>query len=100
MNILIVIACLLLLILLIAVAKFHPFLSFIIVSLLAGWWLGIPLEQLTASVKTGIGNMLGELVIVVCAGAMLGKLVAETGAAQKITDTLIQKFGSKNLQWA
>ena len=100
MNILIVIACLLLLILLIAVAKFHPFLSFIIVSLLAGWWLGIPLEQLTASVKTGIGNMLGELVIVVCAGAMLGKLVAETGAAQKITDTLIQKFGNKNLQWA
>ncbi len=100
MTVLIVITCLLLLILLIAVAKFHPFLSFIIVSLLAGWWLGIPLEQLTASVKTGIGNMLGELVIVVCAGAMLGKLVAETGAAQKITDTLIQKFGSKHLQWA
>ncbi len=97
MTVLILIACLLLLILLIAAAKFHPFLSFIIVSLLAGWWLGIPLEQLTKSIKTGIGNMLGELVIVVCVGAMLGKLVAETGAAQKITDTLVKKFGRKNL---
>ncbi|MBL7729689.1 MAG: gluconate transporter [Chitinophagaceae bacterium] len=99
MTLLIVAACLLLLILLIAVAKFHPFLSFIIVSLLAGWWLGIPVDQLTSSVKTGVGSMLGDLVIIVCAGAMLGKLVAETGAAQKIANTLLSVFGEKHLQW-
>lgn len=44
--------------------------------------------------------MLGELVMIICIGAMLGKLVAETGAAQKISDTLIKLFGQKNLQWA
>lgn len=100
MSVLIVLCGLLLLVLLIAGAKFHPFLAFIIVSLLLGWWLGIPIEKLAASVKAGIGSILGDLSITICIGAMLGKLIAHTGAAQKISDTLIRLFGEKNLQWA
>ena len=100
MTILIVLAGLVLLVLLIAVAKFHPFLAFIIVSLAMGWALGIPVEKLTTSVKNGIGGMLGDLAITICVGAMLGKLIANTGAAQKISDSLIRLFGEKNLQWA
>lgn len=100
MTILTILLALTVLILLIGWAKFHPFLAFLIVSLLTGLLLGIPIEKLSGSVKTGIGNMLGELAIIICLGAMLGKLVAETGAAQKISDSLIQLFGIKNLQWA
>ncbi|MFM6924453.1 MAG: gluconate:H+ symporter, partial [Ferruginibacter sp.] len=95
-----IISCLAVLIILIAVVKFHPFLAFIIVSLLLGWWLGLPAEKLTASLKTGIGNILGDLVVIICLGAMLGKLVAETGAAQQISGTLVKAFGEKRLQWA
>jgi Gnt-I system high-affinity gluconate transporter len=97
-TVFIVLICLLLLILLIAVAKFHPFLSFIVTAILAGWWLGLPLHQVLLSLKTGIGSMLGDLVLIVCSGAMLGKLVAETGAAQRIADTLLKLFGEKRLQ--
>lgn len=100
MTIIIVLSGLLLLVLLIAVAKFHPFLAFIIVSLGMGRGLGIPIEKLTASVKNGIGSLLGELTITICVGAMLGKLIANTGAAQKISDSLIRLFGEKRLQWA
>lgn len=100
MIILSIISCLAILIVLIAVLKFHPFLAFIIVSFLLGWWLGLPAEKLTASVKTGIGNILGDLVVIICLGAMLGKLVAETGAAQQISGTLVKAFGEKRLQWA
>ena len=100
MTILIVLSCLAILIVLIAGLKFHPFLAFIIVSLLLGWWLGLPVEKLTASVKNGIGGMLGELVVIISLGAMLGKLVAETGAAQQISGTLVKAFGEKRLQWA
>ena len=100
MTILIIFISLLILILLIAWAKFHPFLAFIIVSLFTGWCLGIPVGKLTTSIKTGIGNILGELVLIICLGAMLGKLVAETGAAQKISDSLLKLFGEKRLQWA
>lgn len=100
MSILIVLFCILLLIVLITWAKFNPFLAFLIISLLVGWLLGIPLESLTHSVKKGIGDMLGELVIIICLGAMLGKLVAESGAAQKISQVLTKAFGEKNIQWA
>ena len=44
--------------------------------------------------------MLGSLVIIICLGAMLGKLVAETGAAQKISDVMMKTFGEKYFQWA
>jgi Gnt-I system high-affinity gluconate transporter len=40
------------------------------------------------------------LVIVICVGAMLGKIVAESGAAQKISDVLMRTFGEKYFQWA
>ena len=100
MTILIVVCCILLLILLITWAKFNAFLGFLIVSLLAGWLLGIPVDALTKSVKKGIGDMLGELVIIICLGAMLGKLVAESGAAQKISEVMMNIFGRKYIHWA
>ena len=100
MSLLIVACCIILLVLLITWVKLNPFLAFLVVSLLAGWWLGIPVEQLTNSVKKGIGDMLGELVIIICVGAMLGKIVAETGAAQKISNVLMKTFGEKYFQWA
>lgn len=100
MSLLIVLLSLALLILLIAVGKLHPFIAFLVTALLAGWWLGIAPDQLAGSIKTGIGNMLGDLVMVVVTGAMLGKLIAESGAAATIADTLTQWFGSGRVQWA
>ncbi|MFT3935213.1 MAG: gluconate:H+ symporter [Chitinophagaceae bacterium] len=100
MTILIVVCCILLLILLISWGKLNAFLAFLIVSLIAGWLLGIPLDGLTKSVKKGIGDMLGELSIIICLGAMLGKLVAESGAAQKIAAVMMNIFGRKYIHWA
>jgi Gnt-I system high-affinity gluconate transporter len=78
----------------------NAFLAFLLVSIATGLLLGIPLEKITASVQKGIGDTLGSLVIVIALGAMLGKLVAESGAAQRITSTLMRAFGPKHLQWA
>lgn len=100
MFILVIASCLLLLMLLIAWVKLHPFLAFIIVALVAGFWLGLPLNLLIGSVKTGIGQLMGDLLLTIGLGAMLGKLIAETGAAQQIANTLIKFFGEKNMQWA
>lgn len=100
MTLLIIFGCIALLVLLISWGRLNAFIAFLLVSLLAGWLLGIPVADLTQSVKKGIGDMLGELVIIICLGAMLGKLVAESGAAQKISDVLLKTFGQKNIQWA
>lgn len=100
MSLFIIAACIIFLIILISWGRINPFLAFLLVSLLAGWWLGIPIEQLTRSVKKGIGDMLGELVIIICTGAMLGKLVAESGAAQQISQSLMKVFGRRYFHWA
>jgi Gnt-I system high-affinity gluconate transporter len=100
MTILIVLLCIVLLVLLITWGKINSFLAFLVVSLLAGWLLDIPLNKIVHSVQQGIGDVLGSLVIIICLGAMLGKLVAESGAAQQITSTLRKSFGEKNIQWA
>lgn len=88
------------LILLITWLKFNPFISFLISSILAGVLLGVPLELLAGSIQKGIGSLLGDLVIIIVMGAMLGKLVAESGAAQRISDVLMGIFGIKNVTWA
>src|SRR5918993_5301221 len=100
MTLLTIVLCILSLVVLISWGRINAFLAFLLVSIATGLLLGIPLRTITGSVQKGIGDTLGSLVIVISLGAMLGKLVAETGAAQKITQSLIKAFGTKNIQWA
>lgn len=100
MSILIIVVCIALLVVLISYFKVNAFLSFLVVSILAGLLLGIEVSKISSSVQKGLGDMLGSLAIVVIAGAMLGKLVADSGAAQRISSGLTKLFGEKNLQWA
>jgi Gnt-I system high-affinity gluconate transporter len=100
MTLLIILICIVFLVLLITWAKINAFLAFLIVSIVTGLLLGIPLNKITHSVEKGIGDTLGSLVIIIVIGAMLGKLVADSGAAQKITSVLMKLFGEKNIQWA
>lgn len=100
MMIAIVLCALVLLVLLITWVKLNPFISFLVVSIVAGLLLGIPLNSIPASIHKGMGDMLGSLTIIIVTGAMLGKLVADSGAAQKIIGVLMNAFGSKNIQLA
>lgn len=91
------IACL---VLLISWAKLSPLLAFLLVSIAAGLLLGIPFNSIMGSVQKGIGDTLGSLVIIIALGAMLGKLVAESGAAQKIAAFMMDVFGKRYVRWA
>lgn len=99
MTLLTIAICIGLLVLLITWGKINPFLAFLIVSIVAGIFTGIPLENIGKSLQKGIGDMLGSLVIVVVLGAMLGKIVAESGAAQRIASVMMGIFGKKNIHW-
>jgi Gnt-I system high-affinity gluconate transporter len=100
MTFLIIVASIIALILLITWGKINPFLAFLVVSIIAGLLLGIPLTAISKSVTKGIGDTLGTLVVVIVLGAMLGKLVAESGAAERISSSLVKTFGQKNIHWA
>ena len=99
MTIFIVIACIGLLVFLITYLKVNSFIAFLLISLFAGILLGIPLPDLAKSIQKGLGDTLGSLVTIIVLGAMLGKLVAASGAAQQISGSLIQIFGQKQMAW-
>ena len=100
MTFIIIFCCIISLVILITQAKLNPFLAFLLVSVAAGLLLGIPYTSIMQSVTKGIGDTLGSLVIVIVLGAMLGKLVAESGAAQQIATVFQNIFGAKYLVWA
>ncbi len=100
MTILTIVLCILALVILISWGKVNAFLAFLIVSIITGIALGIPMSKVSGAVQKGIGDTLGSLVIVISLGAMLGKLVAESGAAQQIASTMMKIFGVKYIQWA
>ena len=99
MTLFIVIASLGLLVLLITYWKVNSFIAFLLVSLFAGVCLGLPLPDIAKSIQKGLGDTLGSLVVILVLGAMLGKLVASSGAAKQISGTLIDLFGLKNITW-
>ncbi|MDC6352873.1 MULTISPECIES: gluconate:H+ symporter [Robiginitalea] len=100
MPLLIVFGGILLLFLLVARLKLNAFIAFIIVCLLVGFGQGMSVDGVITAIQNGIGNTLGFLILILGFGAMLGKLVADSGAAQRITSALIAKFGRRYIQWA
>jgi Gnt-I system high-affinity gluconate transporter len=100
MSILIILFCIAILVLLITQFKINAFLAFLVVSTLAGLLLGIEVSKIMGSIQKGLGDMLGSLVIVVASGAMLGKLTAESGAAQQIASGMMKLFGERYISWA
>ncbi len=88
------------LVVLIARFKLHPFIALIVVSLAMGVAAGMPAGAAVKAFQDGVGNVLGFIAVVVGLGTMLGKLMAESGAATRIATTLIDLFGEKRVHWA
>lgn len=80
--------------------KLSPFLSLLIVSILTGFLMGMHPAAVLASIEKGVGSTLGGLALIICLGAILGKFLEISGAAEQISTSLIKGFGEKNIQWA
>ncbi|HTI02665.1 MAG TPA: gluconate:H+ symporter [Acidisoma sp.] len=88
------------LIILIARFKLNPFIVIFVVSLALALAAGMPPGKVVKSFETGVGNSLGHIAIIIALGTMLGKMLAESGGAEQIANTLIRWFGPKNVHWA
>ncbi|QIZ06616.1 gluconate permease [Priestia megaterium] len=80
--------------------KLNTFVSLIIVSFGVALALGMKLDDVVTTIEAGLGGTLGHLALIFGLGAMLGRLIADSGGAQRIAMTLVNKFGEKNIQWA
>ncbi len=100
MPLLIVLLGIAVLLLLILGFKLNSFLAFVIVSLGVALAGGMDLNAAVLSLEKGIGDTLGIIVMILGLGGMLGKLVADSGAALRITSGLTRLLGVSRVQWA
>ncbi|AIB34615.1 MULTISPECIES: gluconate:H+ symporter [Pseudomonas] len=86
-------------IVLISATKLPPFLSILIGTFIAGVGAGLPPEEVAKAFSKGAGAILGEAGIIIALGSMLGALMAESGAADRIATTLLGLGKGKALPW-
>ena len=88
------------LIFLITKFKVHPFIALIIAAGFLGLTSGMPVDKIIKAFQDGFGGVLGFVGIILALGTMLGKMMAESGGADQIAQTLIRAFGKEKVQWA
>ena len=100
MSIVILIASIFLLLVLISGVKLNAFLSLIIASFFVGITKGMPFPELLNSLQQGIGSTLGSLIMIIALGVILGNILSDSGAAQRISAVMIKTVGIKHIKWA
>jgi gluconate:H+ symporter, GntP family len=88
------------LVVLIARFRLHSFLALTVAALFVGLCSAMPLADIGTHFQAGVGAVLGSIAMVIGLGTVLGKLLAESGGAERIARTLIRVFGPKRLDWA
>ena len=101
-NLLLIYAVLSILALIVLIARYrlNPFISVTVVSVGLALLAGMPAPEILPAYEQGVGKTLGHIALIVALGTMLGKMMAESGGAERIARTLIARFGPKNVHWA
>lgn len=95
-----VVAGIAVIVLLITKFKLHAFLALTIGSLALGSFAGAPLEKTIASFTAGLGSTVAGVGVLIALGAILGKLLADSGGADQIVDTILAKASGRAMPWA
>jgi Gnt-I system high-affinity gluconate transporter len=100
MSLLILIASILLLLILISGVKLNAFIALVISAFFVGIAKDMPFPDLINSVQQGVGSTLGSLILIIAFGVILGNLLSDSGAAQRISSVMIRSFGVRHIKWA
>jgi GntP family gluconate:H+ symporter len=80
--------------------KVHPFLSLTIGSLVVGAVAGMPMADAVTSFSNGVGSTVASVGLLIALGAMFGRLLADSGGADQLVDTIVGRAGVRTLPWA
>jgi GntP family gluconate:H+ symporter len=87
-------------VLLIVWAKFHPFIALILGTAALGAVAQVAPLDVVNSFTNGLGSTFGSVGLLIALGAMLGKLLADSGGANEIVDGITRRVGPHTLPWA
>ncbi|WP_423915082.1 SLC13 family permease, partial [Caballeronia sp.] len=88
-----------LIIIFISALKLAPFLAILVGTFVAGFAANLPLETVASSFSKGAGALLGDVGIIIALGAMLGALMAESGAADRLVSSVLKHSTPRTLPW-
>ncbi|TVT55775.1 gluconate transporter [Amycolatopsis rhizosphaerae] len=87
-------------VILIGKVRLHAFLALILGSGVLGLLAGMPVDKLLKSFTSGVGSTVASVGVLIALGAMLGKLLADSGGAEQIVDTILSRTGKRALPWS
>lgn len=87
-------------VLLIGRFKLHAFLALTIGSLVLGAVAAAPMDKAIASFTSGLGSTVAGVGVLIALGAILGKLLADSGGADQIVDTILARASDRTMPWA
>lgn len=79
--------------------KFHPLLALLLTAIFVGFTSGLDIDKVVDSIEKGAGSTLGGTGVTIALGAMLGKILSDSGASDKIANSILQNASYKKLPW-
>lgn len=80
--------------------KFNGFIALLLVAVAVAFVMGIPAGKIPEILADGVGGQIDETMLVIGLGAMIGRVMGDAGAAQRIAMKLVAWFGEKGVQAA
>ncbi|MBL1114144.1 gluconate permease [Streptomyces sp. 110] len=80
--------------------KLNGFIALLLVAVGVALVQGVEMEKIPDVLGEGVGGQIGDTMLVVGLGAMVGRVMGDCGAAQRIANTLIDTFGLRWVQVA
>lgn len=97
MPVIYLLLCVGLIVVMTARLKIHPFIVLLLVAILYGFLVGMPVNDIIASVNEGFGKTLGGIGLIIILGVIIGAFLENTGGAYAIAERILKLLGKKNV---
>ncbi|MBV6305148.1 GntP family permease [Candidimonas humi] len=78
----------------------HPLLALLIVSIGVGIATGMAPGDIVKNITNGAGKTLGAVGVVIALGAMLGKILADSGTTEHLANAILKRSSDRMIPWA
>ena len=80
--------------------KFNPVVSLVVGSAYLGLAVGLGVEKTIEAITTGFGDIMAEVGLLIAFGVLMGAILQQTGAIQRLVQALLKVFGPKRMPYA
>ena len=94
------VAAIVLLLFLILILRFHPFIALLLVATVVALAGGTKVTDVVAAVEGGMGKTLGHIAVIIALGAMIGRMIDLSGGAEALASGLVRRFGERRIAMA